>query len=282
MKRRKDTFNQEAAVVMITIILDSFLTFLFPTAAILFFIGIYSLLLSTIFGHPSFWRSQQNKNLEIEAIKRNRFMSTNSRFQYLINHCSRLIGGYSTEQGNAYFNLWKKYGIPIVYQIPVLTRKPQKDLFSSLIDCMAIEILSFLTPVDLLSISEVSHSLLSLTNRAIVWINLSKVYFLKEERLEAKPLEEREQLYGKIQFFRFCKIYPYCVIQGRAGLNVIINGGVYDLTEFKARHPGGEAILYESNGHDASQIFSLALHSYYAHNLMKEFLIWPKSNRISS
>jgi hypothetical protein len=264
------------------ITLDSFLTFLFPTAATLFFIGIYSLLLSTIFGHPSYWRSRQYKYVEIEGTKKNRFMSTDGQFQYFINHCSRLIGGYSNEQGNNCLNLWKNYSISVVYQISELTRIPQKDLFSSLIDCMVIEILSFLTPVDLLSISEVSHSLLSLTNRDIVWINLSKVYFLKEGRLGAMPLEEREGLHGKVQFFRFMKIYPYCVINGRAGLNVIINGGVYDLTEFKSRHPGGEEILYESNGNDASQIFSLALHSSYAHNLMNEFLIWPKANMISS
>jgi hypothetical protein len=254
------------------ITLHSLLNVLFPTAATLFFIGVYSLLLSTIFGHPSYWRSLQKKYQEKEGIKTKSLKSPDGLYRYLIDPYRILIGGYSKKQANASITRWKNYSHSIIYKMSSLTKIPQKDLFSVLIDCMVIEVLSFLPAADLLSMSEVSHSMLSLTNREIVWINLSNGYFSQEKG---------EELHAKIPFFSFMKTYPYSVVKGRAGLNVIINGGVYDLTDFKAKHPGGEEILNEWNGNDASQIFSLALHSSFAHELMKEYMIWPKSSLIS-
>ena len=42
-------------------------------------------------------------------------------------------------------------------------------------------------------------------------------------------------------------------------------------------HPGGEAILLEHAGSDASREFSLANHSALAINLAESFVIWPVS-----
>lgn len=248
------------------ITMDSFLTAFYPTAATVFFVGIYSLLLSTIFGHPSYWRLQKKK----EGTKRNRFP------EYLIDPCYTSIGSYFKIQADIYYSFLKKYGYFILYQMSRFTRihtlESKKDLFPMLIDCILLEVFSFLSAADHLSMSLVSHSLLSLTNQKEMWINLSNVYFINGKR---------EELLSKIYFFSFMKTYPLHVVKVREGLNVIINGCVYDLTKFARQHPGGEEILDEWNGKDATNIFSLALHSSFAQNLMEEFLVWPKSSLIS-
>ncbi|CAD8088618.1 unnamed protein product [Paramecium sonneborni] len=55
---------------------------------------------------------------------------------------------------------------------------------------------------------------------------------------------------------------------------VVIKKLVYDLTEFKTRHPGGFKILEKYNGYDATRQFEvLVRHSQKAQEMMKEFVI---------
>jgi cytochrome b involved in lipid metabolism len=54
---------------------------------------------------------------------------------------------------------------------------------------------------------------------------------------------------------------------------IVIHGKVYDITRFLEEHPGGEEILEENRGKDASEIFDTVGHSGYALSLMKNYEI---------
>ncbi|KAL1565903.1 cytochrome b5-like [Salvia divinorum] len=54
---------------------------------------------------------------------------------------------------------------------------------------------------------------------------------------------------------------------------VIIHGKVYDVSRFLDEHPGGEEVLVNASGKDASVDFDDVSHTNYAQGLMKDFLI---------
>lgn len=53
----------------------------------------------------------------------------------------------------------------------------------------------------------------------------------------------------------------------------IIYNKVYDVTKFIEEHPGGEEVLLEQAGKEASEIFEDVSHSADAKDLMKNYLI---------
>jgi len=59
----------------------------------------------------------------------------------------------------------------------------------------------------------------------------------------------------------------------KSGTWVIIHDNVYDLTKFLDEHPGGEEVLLEQAGKDATEHFEDVGHSTDARDLMKSFLI---------
>ncbi|XP_034655895.1 cytochrome b5 [Drosophila subobscura] len=54
---------------------------------------------------------------------------------------------------------------------------------------------------------------------------------------------------------------------------IIIKGNVYDVTKFLSEHPGGEDLLLEYGGKDASKAFRQAGHSSDAEKELKNFKI---------
>jgi len=54
---------------------------------------------------------------------------------------------------------------------------------------------------------------------------------------------------------------------------VIIDDKVYDVTKFLDEHPGGEEVLLEQSGHDATEAFEDVGHSSDAREMRKQFLI---------
>jgi len=54
---------------------------------------------------------------------------------------------------------------------------------------------------------------------------------------------------------------------------IVIHGNVYDITQFAAEHPGGEEVLFEQAGKDASEAFEDVGHSTDARDLMKTYLV---------
>lgn len=61
----------------------------------------------------------------------------------------------------------------------------------------------------------------------------------------------------------------------------VIHNKVYDVTKFMDEHPGGEEVLLEQAGKDASEIFEDVSHSADAKDLMKNYLVGelPESER---
>lgn len=58
-----------------------------------------------------------------------------------------------------------------------------------------------------------------------------------------------------------------------AGVWVVINGCVYDVTQFVDEHPGGEEVLLDNAGKDATSAFTDVGHSNDAIELREGFLI---------
>ena len=195
-------------------------------AAVLF-LGAYSLLISNIFGHRTFWRWQQLDETAPVILKK----------------------------------------IPVHRK---LARTPSKKrVFDFLDENSILEALFFLSATDLLSISQLSRRHYNLLQQKHVWINLSRYYF------NYGPMFCAEDIISKRMFFTYLKNCPYQIIKDRIGINVIINNCVYDLTEFVSHHPGGEAIINEWNGKDATKAFNLALHSKIAMKSSLKYRIWP-------
>jgi len=54
---------------------------------------------------------------------------------------------------------------------------------------------------------------------------------------------------------------------------IVVNNKVYDVTRFLREHPGGEDIILEHAGHDATAAFMEKGHSRHAHALLHDYFI---------
>ncbi|VDH91652.1 cytochrome b5-like [Mytilus galloprovincialis] len=54
---------------------------------------------------------------------------------------------------------------------------------------------------------------------------------------------------------------------------IIIHDNVYDVSKFLEEHPGGEEVLLEQSGRDATEAFEDVGHSTDARDLMKDYVI---------
>jgi cytochrome b involved in lipid metabolism len=54
---------------------------------------------------------------------------------------------------------------------------------------------------------------------------------------------------------------------------IVINDHVYDVTKFLEEHPGGEEVLLEQAGKDATENFEDVGHSTDARTMMKDYLV---------
>ncbi|XP_039311462.1 cytochrome b5 isoform X2 [Solenopsis invicta] len=54
---------------------------------------------------------------------------------------------------------------------------------------------------------------------------------------------------------------------------IIIHNNIYDVTKFLNEHPGGEEVLLEQNGRDATDAFEDIGHSTDAREMMKKYKI---------
>lgn len=53
---------------------------------------------------------------------------------------------------------------------------------------------------------------------------------------------------------------------------IIIDGKVYDVTNFLAQHPGGEYVIIETAGKDATKVSSNPMHQGHTVNIMSWYL----------
>lgn len=63
---------------------------------------------------------------------------------------------------------------------------------------------------------------------------------------------------------------------------LVMHGEVYDITKFLTEHPGGEEVLLQLAGQDATECFDSVGHSEEAINLRKNFKIGELLNDVSS
>ncbi|XP_072492556.1 cytochrome b5 type B isoform X2 [Notamacropus eugenii] len=54
---------------------------------------------------------------------------------------------------------------------------------------------------------------------------------------------------------------------------IVIHGRVYDITRFLSEHPGGEEVLMEQAGRDATESFEDVGHSSDAKQMLKQYFI---------
>ncbi|XP_059620413.1 cytochrome b5-like [Phlebotomus argentipes] len=59
----------------------------------------------------------------------------------------------------------------------------------------------------------------------------------------------------------------------KKSLWIVINKAVYDVTKFQSEHPGGEEILRDMAGKDATEEFEDVGHSADARSIMKKYKI---------
>jgi cytochrome b involved in lipid metabolism len=59
---------------------------------------------------------------------------------------------------------------------------------------------------------------------------------------------------------------------------LILDGFVFDVTNFLFSHPGGALVLMDRAGQDASDVFQSAAHSWNARRTLKDYLIGEVEN----
>ncbi|KAJ2681944.1 Cytochrome b5 [Coemansia spiralis] len=59
----------------------------------------------------------------------------------------------------------------------------------------------------------------------------------------------------------------------RKDIWIVISNNVYDVTGFLEEHPGGEEVILEYAGRDATEAFEDIGHSDDARDMLKEFMI---------
>ena len=251
-------------------------TYIIITVAML--IGLYSFLINSIHGHPSYWKWGW------------RWV----RFPWF---------GNSSQRGTKRARLKS------------ILRKPSKErVMETIEEYILHEAFSFLTADEMLTISCLSRRFRDMTQQKKVWRDLTKIYFPVTPSLSDE--NALSSLVNKRAFFAYLKQYPLILAKSRIN-RFVIEGKVYelpaqfmsgkslcvahlvlhlsidsDITDItlsrypfltqlvvssELEHPGGEAILMEHAGSDASREFSLANHSSLAITLAESFMIWPAS-----
>ncbi|XP_063223230.1 cytochrome b5 isoform X2 [Bacillus rossius redtenbacheri] len=75
---------------------------------------------------------------------------------------------------------------------------------------------------------------------------------------------------AETKLFRRKEVSEKC--EGGKATYVIIHNTVYNVTEFLNEHPGGEEVLMEQAGRDATEAFEDVGHSTDARDLMKKYI----------
>lgn len=74
----------------------------------------------------------------------------------------------------------------------------------------------------------------------------------------------------EVKYYRLEELKQHC--NGNSAW-IHINNHIYDVTNFLDQHPGGEEVLIEQAGGDATEAFEDVGHSKDAHEMKKQYLI---------
>lgn len=211
-----------------------------PYSYALVLLVLYSLFINYQFGHRTYWRSKTNMK--------------------------------SVLHGAASQALFFKSYLPSSQ-----ARSTTSSRMQLLEHDVALEILSYLSPSDLYSIMPVSRTMNSTCRSDFLWENLANAHLRTLHNLrrqfQLSISLARFDLPPHQAYFLFCRLSMMSLATSYNDLCTIIRGDVYDLTEFKDSHPGGEHILADCKGRDATFEFNLANHSYLALQQAKKYLL---------
>lgn len=242
-------------------------------SAFILCIGIYTILVNYIFGHPTFWR----QSIRIHEIVNNNIKSI------------RKISSSFTILNHLNCSLYQKkindYSI----------------LLENLNDDMIIKIFGYLNPYEIIVIMKTSKKCFNICNYRKIWIDMLFNTLQQLINKQSKVLKNDEHMikyYIDIldhlrlhsyftnydcnhikEYFLIINKYIKQIIKQLLNNNriiIIIHNNIYDVSEFINQHPGGDAIIKQYNGKDATIIFDNVIHSNYAIVLMKDMLIFPK------
>jgi len=63
---------------------------------------------------------------------------------------------------------------------------------------------------------------------------------------------------------------------------LVVNGSVVDITSFASHHPGGDGLLLDAVGQDATREFETVAHSQSAMRLFDNLVLWSSTEFLSS
>lgn len=211
-------------------------------SAVIAIVILYSFVINCLFGHRTYWRSSANMK----------------------NILSKLLHSFSPSYWFGSSFLRPRRIIPI-----------RMDLLR---EDIALEIVSYLSPAEVIQLMQTSNSLNKLCCRNFVW-----------DRMMKNSMSLLTNLHHPIQLppisLSLCPLPPYQaffilwrhivsrVAESYNDVCVIISGSVYDLTCFLDKHPGGAAILIECRGRDGTFEFNVSNHSWDALQSAKRYLI---------
>lgn len=223
--------------------------FLFFTI-IIGFIFVYSFILNLFFGHRQFWK--------ISSITTIDFVSFHTSFRKFIDF---LILKSSEDHFLSSCQAVNKSLVNII----------------SLPEDVTLQYLSFLDSYSLSMLSCVSKNSHLVAQNDSLWIELRK-NLLKTVlyKVPSEIFDEIIHFNAKNYYFYTTFRLPFLIakIFGPGCICTILNGNLYDLTNFADEHPGGRDVMQQWNGRDSTKIFNLANHSTFALQLRSELLIW--------
>jgi hypothetical protein len=180
------------------------------------------------------------------------------------------------------FDIFHKANVN-VSTLPILST--QKGILNLLNDDAINLILQYCNVQDIFSFGLSSKRLNILSNKNILWNELTKNCFKMFSDVSCGNFQHSEvclvKSKAKLNFFKSLKAYPVIIAQDLSKssprLIIVLNNKIYDLTEFESHHPGGADILHDWVAKDATKIFKSVSHSLAAIKKAELFLIWsPK------
>ena len=133
-----------------------------------------------------------------------------------------------------------------------------------------MHIFSFLSPFELTVANQVSEKFRAISNCRKLWEDLCSNHPTFPFSL---CMEDGCDL-PRVQYFKHIMTAMVSRLLDSSRLVVKIHGKLYDVSEFLEEHPGGNGVLLEYKGKDATRIFELASHSAFAQHLMENMLLF--------
>jgi cytochrome b involved in lipid metabolism len=227
--------------------MDALSSHVTPMNIFLAVLCLYSFVVNTMFGHPTYWRksSSSSKLSSFDIVTPEQ--SITGRVQM----STRVSNGIVCE-GTANINV--------------------------LNDDLVVLAFEYMSPYGLTQLCQVSKRFSHLSKHKKLWRDLTEKLtagtFCDSFRSPAvSPTMSSVVDYRKQYFEQQFNVF-YHLLESEDMFVVMIHNRLYDLTQFTEEHPGGASILEEYRGRDATKIFENACHSTFARELSDNFLFF--------